>query len=334
MRNLAKLALVALVAVMCVNASAVTSASAGEPLFITESKKALLFTSTSGAVTLRAKQAGLEAAVECEKSSGHGFVLDKSSLARELHVEYSGKCAQKINGGVAESCSEPIKPVVSYGELGLLNRHVPLLVAPEKGTEFVEVTCGAHKTKFTGALIGEFSLKGEDGLSQYQTLREEFLLLYNAKGTTRQELEEIELLGSLMKGVTLLAEGFLGEKASEETAQEVSFDGAVAITIEAPRGILLIKQAGTLDVPENSTNTYTVEYLEGTDSSRLKQWAGPRPISSPTGTCEGAKLTNIMKTCNIGVSCANGSRRARGFAMVLAEFGSGVVDTFKRVVCT
>lgn len=55
MRNVVKLALVALVAVMCVDALAVTSASAGEQLFITESGKALLFTTEGGAGTLRGK---------------------------------------------------------------------------------------------------------------------------------------------------------------------------------------------------------------------------------------------------------------------------------------
>lgn len=68
MRNVVRLALVALVAVMCVGALVATSASAEEPLFITESGEALLFTGTGGAVTLRAKRAGVEGTITCEKT--------------------------------------------------------------------------------------------------------------------------------------------------------------------------------------------------------------------------------------------------------------------------
>jgi hypothetical protein len=226
MGSVAKLALAALVAVMCVGPLAATSASAVETLFITSSGKALLFTG-SGAVTLRGKEAGIEGTIKCELSKTHGFVLNKSSLARELHIEFEGKCEQTV-GSTKSACTEPIKALSAYGELGLLHGHGLLLVAPEKGTELVEAKCAGDNTKFSGAVIGEFALNGADGLPQYGIAREDYLLLYKVKGTT-QEPEEIELSGTLMKGVTLKAEGFLGEKASEETTQLLSFAGPTQI---------------------------------------------------------------------------------------------------------
>jgi GDSL-like Lipase/Acylhydrolase family len=228
MRNVAKLALVALIAVVCVGASAATSASASESLFLTASKTKLLFTTDSfGATTLRGKLLGVEGVIKCEESKTHGFVLDKSPLARELYIEFKGKCEQTI-GGSKGTCTEPIKPALSYGELGLLNGHVLLLVAPEKGTEFAEVKCAISSIKVAGAVIGEFSLKAADGSPQYDVLRKNFLLLFKASGV-KQEPEEIELSGSLMKGVALKIEGAFGEKASEETVQLLLPTGQVEI---------------------------------------------------------------------------------------------------------
>jgi hypothetical protein len=248
MRNVVKLFLVALVAVMCVDALATTSASAEEPLFVTESGKALLFVADGlGAVTLRGKKAGVEGTITCEKESVHGLALDKSTLARELHIEYNGKCEQTV-GTNKGSCTEPIKPVLSYGELGLLKEHVLLLVAPEKGTEFVEVKCTNGNTKIGGAVIGEFKLNGRNGNSQYAVKQKAFLLLFKANGV-KQEQEEIELLGSLMKGVALKAEGFFGEGASEEAVQLLLFAAGAAIlpgkifAFNPPR-VLKFKAAG------------------------------------------------------------------------------------------
>lgn len=231
MCNVAKLVLVTLAFVICVDASAATTASAVEPLFATESLKALLFTGTGGAVTLRSEQLGVVGTITCEKNSIHGRALHASALARELHMEFKGKCEQTV-GSSKGTCTEPIKPLLSYGELGLLNGNVFLLVAPEKGaTLFVEVKCTNGNTTFTGAVIGEFPEIGRDGTSQYGLLREALLLSFKAKGTT-QEPEEIELLGASMKNlknVSLKAEGFFGGKASQETKELLLFTGKAGL---------------------------------------------------------------------------------------------------------
>jgi hypothetical protein len=229
MHRIVKSMLVALFAVMCMGALAATSASAVEPLFLTESKKALLFTADNiGTPTLRGKRAGVEGTITCEKSAGHGFALDKSPLSREVEIEFSGKCEQTLNG-TKETCGEPIKPKKSYGELGLLNGHVLLLVAPETGTEFVEVKCGNNNnTKVLGAVIGEFPLNGRGGSKQYSTSLKEFLLEFTATGV-KQNIETINLLGVEMKGVSLKVEGFLGEGASEEATALLLLNGGGTI---------------------------------------------------------------------------------------------------------
>jgi hypothetical protein len=223
MTKVAKLALVALFAVMSMAALMASSAAASLPLFLTQSGKALLFTADSGLGTLRGTEAGVEATITCEKDLVHGFVLNASPLAHEVEIQFHTKCEQKSAAGTAK-CSEPIKVKKAYGELGLLNGHVLLLLAPEVGTEFVEVTCETTKTNVSGAVIGEFDLNGKDGNPQYGVDREDFLLLFKAKGTT-QEPEEIELLGTLMTKVGLSVTNFLGGKASEETVELILLDG-------------------------------------------------------------------------------------------------------------
>lgn len=172
-------------------------------------------------------------------------------------------------------------------------------------------------------------------LQQYSALRELFLLLYNAKGTA-QEPEEIELLGSLMRGVALKAEGFFGEKASEETAQLLSFDGVVAIAEAPRRGLLVVLHPGTLRIPENTTIQYTVEYHEGTgNSGTLTRFWGVQPIiTGPGGTCGGNNLNNLTneQTCTMQVNCAARSRRQQGVAGVTGA--AGVTAAIKRVECT
>lgn len=322
MGNAAKLVLVALVAVMCVDALAATSASAEEPLFVTASLRALLFTGTIGAVTLRAKQAGVEGTITCEKTSVHGRALNKSALARELHIEFKGKCEQIVGANKA-ACTEPIKPLVSYGELGflLLNDSALLLVAPEKGTEFVEVRCGSNITKFSGAVIGEFPVSGRDGIPQLGTLREAFLLSFKAKGTA-QEPEEIELLGSSMKnlrGVSLKAEGFFGEKASEETAELLLFSGlaeiqdmvygltatptschftrvgqACIITVENLSNVEVLISDSRLE-GENATNRYTLNAMQCARGAKL----------GPVGFID-SKCTAEVISRETGVNWVNG----------------------------
>jgi len=216
-------AILALVAVFAFGAIAAASASASLPLFLTESKKALLFTADSGVGTLRGEKAGVVGTITCEQDLVHGFVLNASPLAHELHIQFEKKCKQTI-GTNEGTCTEPIKVNLAYGELGLLNGHVVLLVAPESGTEFVTVECTNGNTKVEGAVVGEFPLTGADGNPQYGVDRKDFLLVFKATGTT-QEPEEIELLGSLMTGVSLKVSGFLGGKASQESHELLLLDG-------------------------------------------------------------------------------------------------------------
>lgn len=228
MQRIVKSVLVALFAVMCMGALAATSASAVGPLFLTESKKALLVTAdVLGEATLKAKSFGVEGTIKCEKGSGQGFVLDKSPLGHEIEVEFFGKCEQTV-GTTKGTCTEPIKPKLTYGELGLLNGIVLGLVAPESGTEFVQLQCANGNTKFSGAIVGEFTLNGRDGAKQYGVERKVFLLLLNATGN-KQNNQEIELLGVLMTGVHLSTEGFFSGEASVNAVALGLVDGNALI---------------------------------------------------------------------------------------------------------
>jgi hypothetical protein len=196
------------------------------PVFLTESGKALLFTATSSLGTLRGP---VGAEVHCEKDSVHGFVLDESPLAREVEVEFKGKCEQ-TTGGVKATCNEPIKTEKLFGELGLLNGHVLVLFAPEVGNKFVTITCGVNNTEVEGALVGEFKLNTEENKPQYGVLLKLGLILFKAENAKeKQVLKELELLGSLMTGVTLKTAGFFAGEASEETSELVHADGNVQI---------------------------------------------------------------------------------------------------------
>jgi len=224
MRKVTKLTLVVLFAVMSIAALAATSAAAaGTPLFLTQSKKALLFVADGGLSTLRGEDLGILGTITCGKGSGHGFVLNASPLAHEVLIEFSEKCEQVI-GSSKGTCTEPIKVKQSSAELGLLKGHVVLLISPEAGTEFVEVKCTNGNTNVSGAVVGEFDLTGTDGNPQYGVDREDFTLLFKAKGTT-QEPEEIELLGGLMTKVGLKVEGIFGGKASQEGVALLLLDG-------------------------------------------------------------------------------------------------------------
>lgn len=230
MQRIARSALIALFAVMCMGALGAGSASAVQPLYLTESKKALLVSSDNlGEITLRGRSAGIEGTIKCEKSGGHGFLLDKSSLIREISAELSGKCEQTI-GTSKGTCTEPIKPVSMYGELGLLNGIVVMLIAPESGETFVEVKCTNGNTKITGTIIGEYKLNSRDGTKQYGVDRKVLLGLDNATGN-KQNIQEIELLGTKMTGDHLRVEStfFTEEEAAVEAKGLCLVDGNVLI---------------------------------------------------------------------------------------------------------
>jgi hypothetical protein len=251
MQNVVKIALIALVAVMCVDALAATGASAEEPLqplalspvFLTAGPEELLFTGSGGAVTLRSKQAGVEGTISCERTlSFTGLAVTESALVNALRIELNGRCEQTV-GSSKDTCSEPIKLELSYGQLGLLHNHVFLLVAPENGTLFATVKCTNGNTQVRGAVIGEFPLNGRGGSLQYGVSLEDFLLLYKAKGIT-QEPEEIELAGGLMKGVGLTTEGLFSGKASAEATELLKFDGLTEIQLPQPTPPIGIRPIG------------------------------------------------------------------------------------------
>jgi hypothetical protein len=218
----------ALVAVMAFGVMVVASASAAEPLFLTASGAKLLFSATGGLAVLKGKKIGQEAEIHCEKSTGHGFVLNKTSLADEVLISFSGSCVENASalGLKNAACVEPIVVKESRGELGLVSTtEVGLLLSPASGTEFAKTECGGSVTTVSGAIIGTFPETGK-----YGKLEAEAELLFKATGA-KQEPTAIELLGVKMTGVTLKVSEIFGEEASEATKSTIKGDGKIAIDL-------------------------------------------------------------------------------------------------------
>jgi hypothetical protein len=235
-------ALAAAFAVLAFSAVATSTASAvGHPLFLTQNAKTLLFTGlTEGKPpVLRGEEAlGHPVAIECEKGLVHGFVLHASTLAHLSPIRFEGKCVQKINGGLNETCNEPIETKKILAELGLASsvvNTVLVLLAPSDGTEtFAEITCGLDKTTVKGAIVGVIPEINKAGQNQYENFRTtlEVVFATSPAGTDNQEIKEIFLLGVQMKGVELKVEGFLaGARAAEEANAELKGDGQVRIDL-------------------------------------------------------------------------------------------------------
>jgi len=222
-----KLAGFLLIAVFAVGVVAAASASAStQPLFLTASGNTLLFTATGGLAILLGSKLGQKAEIHCEKSSGHGNILNKSSLADEVNISFSGKCVETAAalGLEKAACTEPISIKLARGELGLeSNNDVGLVLKPASGEEFVTTSCGGSETKVSGEIIGTFP-----ETSKYNKLESEAELVFNASGTT-QEPTAIELLGTSMTKVELKVNELFGEKASEITKAVITPDGKVAI---------------------------------------------------------------------------------------------------------
>jgi hypothetical protein len=226
-----KLVTLALIAVFAFGAiMAATSASATEPLFLTASGAKLLFTAIGGLALLKGKKLGNEAEIHCEESSTHGFVLNKSSLADEIQIEFKTNCVETAAalGLNKAACVEPITIKETRGELGLTalgteTKLVGLLLAPASGTEFVKTSCGGSETTVSGAIVGVFPNR-----TQYNKFEAQAELLFKATGA-KQEPTTIELLGTSMTGVALKVSEIFGEEASEATKATVKGDGNVAI---------------------------------------------------------------------------------------------------------
>lgn len=228
-----KLALAAVFAVLAFSAMAAASASAlpVHPLFLTQSGKTLLFSGTGGKSTLRGLSGIVAGTIECDKNASHGFVLNKSLLADEIHVEFSGNCHELLSG-VRTACKEPITIKLAFGELGLVlgNKTVGILLKPEVGNVFTEFECTGNKFIVEGSVIGEFPEK-VGTVNQYNKNLKEFTVVFEAvnKNSDLQNPEKIELLGTEDTAELKTAGGIFGGRASEEAEGTLTVDGEGSI---------------------------------------------------------------------------------------------------------
>jgi hypothetical protein len=213
--------LAALLAVLASGAVVAASASAFHPLFLNGNGAAeLLFSGEGGLFRLRALNLGVLGTIDCEKSLVHGFTLNKSTLARKVLFTFEGKCLKTV-GSIVGKCTEPIKTVNTSVELGLASstlHKVLELVAPESGTEFWTEECEANNTTYEGAFVGEIPETNTADEAQLNVQRSSSETVFEAQGksTDQQKYTSLELLGSLMTGVELKAQGFFGGKVSFE----------------------------------------------------------------------------------------------------------------------
>lgn len=240
MRKVARTILAAMFAVLAFGAIAASNALAAHPQFLTASGKTLLFVGESSKPVLRGEAVATKtpAAVECEKALVHGFILNASPLAHLKAIVFHGKCVQKVNGGINETCNEPIETKTILAELGLISsttKTVAVLLAPDDGTtEFAKFTCGLNTTTVRGAIVGEIPALNAARESQYNVEREtlEVIFATSPAGSDKQAITEIELLGTQMKGNELKAEGFLGGPgAAEEATSTLKSDGKAKLDV-------------------------------------------------------------------------------------------------------
>jgi len=230
--------LAALFAVLAFSAMASTAAAAVHPLFLTESKKTLLFLGEGSNPVLRGLNAGAAATIECQKVLIHGFILHESSLVHLLPILFENKCVQRINGGAAEECSPlHITTKSILAELGLIKsgtKPVVILLAPGDGTTvFAKFKCGAVETTVEGTIVGEIPEKNALGENQYNVERTELEVIFATKpaGSDQQAITTIFLLGEEMTKQELKVAGFLGGKAAEEATANLKADGKVKIDV-------------------------------------------------------------------------------------------------------
>lgn len=203
------------------------------PSFLTQSGNTLLFTGLGADPIIRGVEVGLPVSILCEKLLLHGFVLNLSTLLHFLGLIFEGKCVQKVNGGAAEACTEPIttKPVLA--ELGLLsstNKKVLLSLEPDDGTtNFVSPVCGGRETKVSGQVVGEIPENNKKGEKQLNVSRASTEVVFATKSKNNEQLyTEIFLLQVQVKK-SLTAEGFLGGPAALESTVELKSDGTIEI---------------------------------------------------------------------------------------------------------
>ncbi len=216
-------AFAALFVVLAFSAVAAAGASAAQPLFLNGNGSASLsLTGTGGLTTIRALNVGVLGTIACEKSSTTGETQNKSARAVKVLLTFSGKCEQTV-GSTKSTCTEPIKSVSSFVELGLASSTVKTvleLVAPESGTTFVTITCGSNNTTVEGTVVGEVPTINAKGENQLNSQRSEFEMVFAAVGKTseNQVYAGLLLLGTQMTGAVLKVAGFFGGTASLESS--------------------------------------------------------------------------------------------------------------------
>ncbi len=168
---------------------------------------------------LRALEAGVLGTIDCKKSLVHGFSLNKTALDGLAVFVFEEDCLE-IVGSTKTACTEPIKTNLTEVELGLLatTKAVLELVEPERGTEFVKVTCGSNVTTVEGKVVGEVPATNEKGANQLNSQRSELETVFEAEGKTseNEKYTSLELSGTLMTKVELKVAGFFGGAASVE----------------------------------------------------------------------------------------------------------------------
>jgi hypothetical protein len=215
--------------------------TARHPSFLTQSGQELLFSGTNPAgttPTLRAKNLGVLGTVTCEKVLVDGFALPKSPLAHRISVVFEGKCEQNVSG-FKSACTEPIVVKRALAELGLVlgNKTVGIYLSPSDGTTVVlAVTCGGITTTVEGSIVGEIPEINKKAENQYNSERSESEQVFEAeKGTEKQAITSIELLGAIMTGDELKVSGSSGGGASQETTVILTGDGKIEICTKEPQ---------------------------------------------------------------------------------------------------
>ncbi len=219
----------AALALLAFGAYITTSATAAShPEFDTESGKTLLFTATGGEVTLLGEQAKIIGELKCEKTSWHGEILNKTPLADNITISFSGNCHETISGS-SHTCNEPINFESVRGEIGLVlpatsPKTVGILLIPYNSSgKFADPVCNGTGTEYSGAVIGTFP-----ETSKYNTFAKTAEIKFTSSGT-KQAQEAIDLLGVEMKGIHMDSAGLFGGLVGLNSDAEIIGDGGIKI---------------------------------------------------------------------------------------------------------
>ncbi len=220
----------AALALLAFGAYVTTSATAAShPEFDTESGKTLLFTASGGTAILLGEQAKIVAEVNCEHSSAHGEILNKSPLVDNIGILFSGNCHETISGS-SHTCTEPIATEPGRAEIGLAlpatsPKTVGIYLIPyNSSSKWADPVCNGTDTEVLGGIIGTLP-----ETSKYNTFAKTAEIKFADNGLNKQTPEEIDLLGVEMKGVHLETKGLFGGTASEIASGTITADGNIKI---------------------------------------------------------------------------------------------------------